>query len=78
MEFKPTGVCARNIKYEVNEGIVSSVYFDGGCPGNSQGISRLVEGMEINDVINRLQGIKCGSRGTSCPDQFAKALSENI
>ena len=76
MEFtyKTNGVCSRSIHIEVEEGIVKKVRFEGGCNGNTKGISALVEGMEINDVIDRLEGIKCGFRGTSCPDQLAQAL----
>ncbi|MDY4950489.1 MAG: TIGR03905 family TSCPD domain-containing protein [Clostridium cadaveris] len=72
--FKTQGVCARNINFEVVDNKVTSVSFEGGCNGNLQGISKLVEGMEINEVIDRLKGIKCGSKKTSCPDQLAIAL----
>ncbi|GAA0688844.1 uncharacterized protein TIGR03905 [Clostridium cadaveris] len=72
--FKTQGVCARNINFEVVDNRVTSVSFEGGCNGNLQGISKLVEGMEINEVIDRLKGIKCGSKKTSCPDQLAIAL----
>ncbi|WP_411674938.1 TIGR03905 family TSCPD domain-containing protein [Clostridium cadaveris] len=74
MTFKTQGVCARNINFEVVDNKVTSVSFEGGCNGNLQGISKLVEGMEINEVIDRLKGIKCGSKKTSCPDQLAIAL----
>ncbi|MFQ9977206.1 TIGR03905 family TSCPD domain-containing protein [Clostridium cadaveris] len=74
MTFKTQGVCARNINFEVVDNRVTSVSFEGGCNGNLQGISKLVEGMEINEVIDRLKGIKCGSKKTSCPDQLAIAL----
>lgn len=72
--FKTQGVCARNINFEVVDNKVTSVSFEGGCNGNLQGISKLVEGMEVNEVIDRLKGIKCGSKKTSCPDQLAIAL----
>ena len=72
--FKTQGVCARNINFEVVDNRVTSVSFEGGCNGNLQGLSKLVEGMEINEVIDRLKGIKCGSKKTSCPDQLAIAL----
>lgn len=72
--FKTQGVCARNINFEVVDNKVTSVSFEGGCNGNLQGISKLVEGMEVSEVIDRLKGIKCGSKNTSCPDQLAKAL----
>lgn len=76
MEYKTSGVCARKIKFEVEDGKIHNLVFEGGCPGNSQGVSRLAEGMDTKEAISRLQGIECGFRGTSCPDQFAKALIE--
>ena len=74
--YKTKGVCSRSILIELEGDIVTSVKFEGGCSGNTKGISALVVGMNIDDVINRLEGINCGFRGTSCPDQLAKALSE--
>ena len=74
ISYKTKGVCSRLINIEVKDGIVTKVKFDGGCNGNTKGISALVEGMKVEDVINRLEGIKCGFRDTSCPDQLAKAL----
>ena len=74
ISYKTKGVCSRNIKIEVEDGIVKKVKFDGGCNGNTQGISALVEGMKVEDVIKRLEGIKCGFKSTSCPDQLAQAL----
>ena len=62
------------INFEIDNNIVKYVEFVGGCSGNTQGISRLVEGMNINEAISRLEGIRCGARSTSCPDQLAKAL----
>lgn len=78
MEFtyKTSGVCSRNIVIAVEDGIVKKVKFQGGCSGNTQGLSALVEGMPIEDVIKRLEGIKCGFKSTSCPDQLAKALKQ--
>lgn len=73
-EYKTSGVCAGKIVFELDEKIVRSVRFIGGCSGNTQGISKLVEGMEIDEVISRLEGIRCGMKSTSCPDQLAKAL----
>ncbi len=72
--YKTKGVCSRSIKIVVEDDIVRSVVFDGGCNGNTKGVASLVEGMRVDDVINRLQGIKCGFKGTSCPDQLAEAL----
>ena len=74
ISYKTKGVCSRLINIEVQDGIVTKVKFDGGCNGTTKGISALVEGMKVEDVINRLEGIKCGFRDTSCPDQLAKAL----
>lgn len=74
--FKTQGTCSSHIELEVEGGIIQSVYFWGGCNGNLQGISRLVKGMKIDDVLDRLEGIRCGNRWTSCPDQLCKALRE--
>lgn len=76
MRYKTSGVCAAVIDFEVEEGIVKNVKFIGGCNGNTQGIARLVEGMPVEEVITRLEGIKCGFKSTSCPDQLTKALKE--
>lgn len=70
------GTCSKQIDVEVENGIVKSVVFYGGCNGNLQGISSLVAGMKVEDVIARLDGIRCGARNTSCPDQLCKALRE--
>ena len=72
--FKTQGVCSRTVSFDMENGIVSNVAFEGGCNGNLKGISALCKGMKIDDVIAKLQGIKCGFKNTSCPDQFAKAL----
>ncbi len=72
--YKTEGTCSSCIEIETNEDIITSVYFWGGCNGNLQGISRLVQGMKISDVFERLEGVKCGRRSTSCPDQLCKAL----
>lgn len=74
MEYKPSGVCSRKMVIDVEDGIVKSLEVVGGCHGNLQGISKLVEGMKVEDVISRLEGIRCGFKPTSCPDQLAKAL----
>ena len=71
--YKTKGVCAREINFEVENGIVKNVNFVGGCMGNTTGVSKLVEGMRVEDVIARLEGIKCRPT-TSCPDQLAQAL----
>lgn len=74
--YKTNGTCSRQIDFEVENGIVTEVSFMGGCNGNLKGISALVNGMKVEDVIDRLSGIRCGFKNTSCPDQFAKALSQ--
>ena len=72
--YKTNGVCSRSIKIDVEDGIVKEVRFEGGCNGNTKGISALVEGMKVEDVIKKLEGIKCGFKNTSCPAQLAQAL----
>lgn len=72
--YTTKGVCSRQINIEVEGDTIKSVQFVGGCNGNTQGISALVQGMNIDDAISRLEGINCNGRGTSCPDQLAKAL----
>ena len=76
INYKTRGVCSREIKIEVEGDIVKSVRFVGGCNGNTQGISNLVVGMKVDDVIQRLKGIDCNGRGTSCPAQLAQALEQ--
>lgn len=72
--FTPQGVCSAQIDFELENGIVKNVRFTRGCNGNTQGISALVEGMHVDDIIRRLKGTNCNGRGTSCPDQLARAL----
>lgn len=72
--YKTQGTCSSLIEVEVENGIVTDIHFTGGCNGNLQGISSLVKGMAVDEVIARLEGIRCGSRITSCPDQLCKAL----
>lgn len=74
--YKPKGVCSYEMIIEVEEDIIKEVTIVGGCAGNTKGISKLVEGMKIDDVIEKLKGTPCRDRGTSCPDQLAKALEE--
>ena len=76
MVFKTFGTCSREINFDVVDGKLTNVSFVGGCNGNLQGIGKLVEGMDIDEVIARVEGIKCGARQTSCPDQLAKALKQ--
>lgn len=74
--YKTSGTCSREIHFEVEDGKVKNVRFVGGCNGNLQGIGALVEGMNVEDVIARIDGISCGGRPTSCPDQLARALKQ--
>ena len=76
MVYKTHGTCSTQIDVEVEDGIVKSVAFTKGCNGNTQGVSRLVEGMKCEEAISKLRGIKCGSRPTSCPDQLSYAIEE--
>ena len=78
IDYQPKGVCSRRMRIEVEDGVVKSLEVQGGCHGNLQGISKLVEGMKAEDVIARLEGIHCGLKPTSCPDQLARALKENL
>ncbi|WP_294407902.1 TIGR03905 family TSCPD domain-containing protein [uncultured Ruminococcus sp.] len=78
ISYTPKGVCSRKIDIEVEGDVIKSVKFTGGCNGNTQGIAKLCEGMKVQDVIARLEGLNCNGRGTSCPDQLAKALKANI
>lgn len=75
-KFTPNGVCSHQMQIDVEDNIVKKVKIIGGCAGNTKGICALVEGMHIDEVIKKLKGIPCGVRGTSCPDQLAKALEE--
>lgn len=75
-EYKTSGTCSRVIHFNIEDGKISQVSFDGGCHGNLQGISALVEGMDAAEAIKRLKGIKCGMKPTSCPDQLAHALEQ--
>ena len=75
-EYRTKGTCSQRILFEIEDGIVKNVQYIGGCHGNLQGISRLVEGMKVEDVISRVEGIRCGMKPTSCPDQLARALKE--
>ena len=77
MTYKTKGVCASHIEFEVDDNKkVHNVRFIGGCSGNTQGVASLVEGMDAEEVISRLKGIKCGFKNTSCPDQLSTALEE--
>ena len=77
-EYKTKGTCSRSILFDIEDGKLKNVQFIGGCNGNLKGISALVEGMNIQDVIARVEGIQCGMKSTSCPDQLAQALKEAV
>lgn len=74
MVYKTQGVCSREINFEVEDNKIVNVSYLGGCSGNTQGVAVLVKGMDVDEAITRLEGIKCGPRSTSCPDQLARAL----
>lgn len=76
--YKTKGTCSSKMTIEVEEGMVQSLQVNGGCSGNLQGLSRLVAGMPVEEVISRLEGIQCGLKPTSCPDQLAKALKQAL
>lgn len=75
-DYKPRGVCSQKIEFDIEDGILKNVKYVGGCNGNLKGIGSLVEGMKVEEVIERLEGIKCGIKQSSCPDQLARALRE--
>lgn len=77
-KFRTSGTCSREISFEVVDGLIHNVRFLGGCNGNTQGVAALVEGRDAKEVIKLLEGIKCGPRSTSCPDQLAKALKNAL
>lgn len=76
LSFRPQGVCSQLIELEIEDNKIESVAFTGGCSGNLQGIAALVKGMDIDEAIERLSGIKCGFKQTSCPDQLSIALKQ--
>ena len=78
INLKPKGVCARSISLEVEDGIVHNVRFFGGCPGNTMGLSKVLEGMEAQEVVRRLKGVRCLFKPTSCPDKLACGLEEAL
>ncbi len=75
-EYKTKGTCSQRILFEIEDEKLKNVQFIGGCHGNLQGICKLVEGMDVNEVLSRLEGIHCGMKPTSCPDQLTKAIKE--
>ena len=76
ISYKTQSVCSRSIEIDVENDIITSVKFNGGCAGNTQGVASLIRGMNVDEAISRLEGIRCGFKPTSCPDQLAKALKK--
>ncbi len=76
--YTPSGVCSVQIEFEINNGIISNVKFTRGCSGNTQGVGILCEGMKADEVVRRLEGVDCAGRGTSCPDQLARAVKQAL
>ncbi len=76
--YRTKGTCSQGIQFEIVDNKVHNVQFIGGCSGNTQGVSRLIEGMDVKEAISRIEGIHCGPRPTSCPDQLACALKQAI
>lgn len=77
-KYKTKGTCSKEIQFDIVDGKLTDVKFIGGCSGNTQGVARLVEGMDAEEAVKRLSGIKCGFKSTSCPDQLARAIKEKI
>ena len=78
IDYKPKGVCSRHMEIDVEDGVIQAVRVVGGCNGNLQGISSLLVGMTTDEAIRRMEGIRCGFKPTSCPDQLAQALKESL
>lgn len=78
IEYDPQGVCSRHFSIDVQNGIIQDITIDGGCHGNLQGIAAIIRGQKVEDVIQKLENIQCRSKGTSCPDQIAKALKQAL
>ena len=76
--YRTKGTCSRSITFDIEDGVVRNVQFEGGCNGNLKGIGAIVDGMKVEDVIDKLSGIRCGFKSTSCPDQLSKALVEAL
>jgi len=76
--FTTSGTCADRIDLEIEDGIIKSVKFNGGCSGNTQGVAKLIEGMDAREAADKIRGLRCGRRDTSCPDQLAKAIEASL
>jgi len=77
ISYKTQSVCSRSIEIDVENDVITNVKFNGGCAGNTQGVASLIRGMNVDEAISRLEGIRCGFKPTSCPDQLAKALKKS-
>lgn len=77
IEYKTSGVCSRMVTVEIEDGVITDCAFLGGCSGNTQGVAALVKGMKVDEAIEKIKGIKCGFKATSCPDQLARALESS-
>ena len=78
IDYTPRGVCSRRFQIDVEEGVIRSVQVTGGCSGNLQGLSALLRGMKVEEAVARMEGIRCGSKATSCPDQLAQARKKAL
>lgn len=78
IQYTPRGTCSRHFQIEVEEGVIRNVQVEGGCSGNLQGLSSLLKGMKVEEAIRRMEGIRCGMKPTSCPDQMAQALKKAL
>ena len=78
IEYNTKGTCSRKVILDVEDGVITDCSFVAGCPGNTMGVATLVKGMTVDEAIERLKGIKCGAKSTSCPDQLARALEESL
>ena len=76
--YRTRGTCSQAVQFEIEDNKVHNVQFLGGCSGNTQGVSRLIEGMDVHEAISKIEGIHCGPRPTSCPDQLATALKQAL
>lgn len=78
IQYNPRGTCSRHFQIQVEEGVIQDVQVEGGCSGNLQGLSSLLKGMKVEEAIQRMEGIRCGAKPTSCPDQMAQALKQAL
>lgn len=77
-KYRTSGVCASEIEFSINDGIISGIHFTNGCAGNLGGIATLCEGQKAEDILEKLRGLKCGPKSTSCPDQLSKAIEQAL